>query len=135
MIRTVRLVFAAAALTGLLLAPVAFAQDDDGGDDDGGDDAVMAAAIGCVATYDLVLARGLAGSHVAAVQKSRAQAREIYKEAAGLDDDAADADIAQADARLPSLLEDGNASLQKYRHICDEMLSDDDEDAPQATSA
>ena len=91
MIRTVRLVFAAAALTGLLLAPVAFAQDDDGGDDDGGDDAVMAAAIGCVATYDLVLARGLAGSHVAAVQKSRAQAREIYKEAAGLDDDAADA--------------------------------------------
>ncbi|HWU50960.1 MAG TPA: hypothetical protein VN042_13840 [Asticcacaulis sp.] len=136
MIRSVlRLSVAAIALIGLLAAPVAFAQDEDGGDDDD-TDAVMTAAIGCVATYDLVLARGLAGQQVAAVQQARAQAREVYKQAAQLDDDQVDADIAQADARLPDLLDDGNVTLQKYRHICDQLLSDDDgADLPQATGA
>lgn len=136
MIRSVlRISVAAVALIGLLAAPIAFAQDEDGGDDDD-TDAVMTAAIGCVATYDLVLARGLAGQQVAAVQQARAQAREVYKEAAQLDDDQVDADIAQADAKLPDLLDDGNVTLQKYRHICDQLLSDDDgADLPQATGA
>jgi hypothetical protein len=136
MIRSVlRISVAAVALMELLAAPIAFAQDEDGGDDDDSD-AVMTAAIGCVATYDLVLARGLAGQQVAAVQQARAQAREVYKQAAGLDDDQVDADIAQADARLPDLLDDGNVTLQKYRHICDQLLSDDDgADLPQATGA
>jgi hypothetical protein len=136
MIRSVlRISVAVAALIGLLAAPIAFAQDEDGGDDDD-TDAVMTAAIGCVATYDLVLARGLAGHQVAQVQKARAQARDIYKQASGLDDADADSDIAQADARLPDLLDNGNATLLKYRHICDQMLSEDDvNDLPQATGA
>ncbi|MGN6422514.1 MAG: hypothetical protein ACTHLA_04295 [Asticcacaulis sp.] len=136
MIRSVlRLSVAAVALIGLLAAPIAFAQDENGDDDDD-TDAVMTAAIGCVATYDLVLARGLAGQQVADVQQARAQAREVYKEAAQLDDDQVDADIAQADAKLPDLLDDGNVTLQKYRHICDQLLSDDDgADLPQATGA
>lgn len=136
MIRSVlRLSVAAVALIGLLAAPIAFAQDENGDDDDD-TDAVMTAAIGCVATYDLVLARGLAGQQVADVQQALAQAREVYKDAAQLDDDQVDADIAQADAKLPDLLDDGNVTLQKYRHICDQLLSDDDgADLPQATGA
>lgn len=136
MIRSVlRLSVAAVALIGLLAAPIAFAQDENGDEDDD-TDAVMTAAIGCVATYDLVLARGLAGQQVADVQQARAQAREVYKDAAQLDDDQVDADIAQADAKLPDLLDDGNVTLQKYRHICDQLLSDDDgADLPQATGA
>lgn len=128
--RVVRLVFAVAAIAGLLAAPMAMAQDDDsgGGDDAGDNSAVQATAIGCVATYDLVLARGLAGTHIAAVQKARTEAREVYKQAAGLDDDKVDDDIAQADSHMPAFLVHGNASLEQYRHICDALLSGDDDD-------
>jgi len=118
--------FGGLAAACLVAAPVAMAQDGSDGDDDGGDDqAVMTTAIGCVATYDLVLVRGLAGSQVADIQKAREQAREVYKQASGLNDDDTDADIAVADADLPRMLTNGNASLQEYRHICDDLLSDD----------
>lgn len=124
------LVFSLVAVLPLLAAPVALAQaDDDGDDDEASDQAIMSTAIGCVATYDLVLARGLAGSHIADIQKARAQAREIYKQASGLDDDDTDADIAEADAHFPALLKDGNASLQRYRHACDDLMDQADDDA------
>ncbi|MDI7774139.1 hypothetical protein [Asticcacaulis sp. EMRT-3] len=133
-----RLIPAVAAVACLLAAPVALAQDDGSPDtgaspeDSASNEDVMTAAIGCVATYDLILTRGLAGTHTVQVQKQRDQAREIYKEAAGLDDADTDADIAQADSRLPGLLENGHADLQKYRVTCDELLSDDP-DLPQAS--
>jgi len=109
------------AALSLCSASFAHAQDEDMSDEDA--DHMMTVAIGCVAAYDLVLARGQGGAKAKEIKRSRAEAREIYQQLGDLSDSETDQDIAKSEAVFPAILDQGTTTLKDIERTCDELLS------------
>ncbi len=96
-------------------------QTDDSDDNDQAQQ--VTADIGCVATYDVILA---AGKGRIKAQESLRHAREAALDAFRTDSDLPEADVraavAQADQALPDLLKQANESLAEYKAACDEAF-------------
>jgi hypothetical protein len=108
------------AVIGLCMAaPVHAAQADDDVDDQ---DAAqqLAQDIGCVATYDVILA---AGQGKIKAQETLRHARDAALEAFRQDSDLPEADVradvAQAARMLPNVLKESHQSLADYKAGCD----------------
>ncbi len=117
-------IFKAAALVALVgmfvAAPMAHAAQADSGDDDDDTGAQLAQDIGCVATYDVILA---AGKGRIKAQESIRHARDVALDAFREDSDLSEAevraDVVQADRMLPQLLKQANQSLAEFKAGCD----------------
>ena len=76
--------------------------------------------IGCVATYDVILA---AGKGRIKAEESLRHARDAALDAFRTDSDLPEADVraavAQADQALPDLLKQANQNLAEYKAACD----------------
>ena len=94
------------------------AQADDSSDDDTAQQ--VTADIGCVATYDVILA---AGKGRIKAEESLRRARDAALDAFRTDSDLPEADVraavAQADQALPGLLKQANQNLAEYKAACD----------------
>ena len=88
-------------------------------------DDIMAASIGCIATYDTILAQGKAGADTDKINDARAFAVEVYKEFSQETDDQVAADIKQADGLFPDMVAKGTTSLDEFRATCDAVFVDD----------
>lgn len=102
-----------------MAAPLAHAQVEDSGDDgDAGQQ--LAEDIGCVATYDIILA---AGHGKIKAEESLRHARDAALNAFRLDGDLSETQVrdavAQADQTLPDLLKRAHQSLGTYKAACD----------------
>lgn len=97
-------------------------QDDE--DDDASDDDILSAAIGCVATYDTIMAQSVT-TRTAKVRAARQAAYEAYRDYSGETDAQILKDILKADAAFPSVLAQGDTDLEDYVASCDDAFSDD----------
>ncbi len=86
---------------------------------------VLAASIGCIATYDMVLAKAPAGSDMSKVQNSRDFALQVYKEFSQESDEEVANDVQQADALFPDMVAKGTTSLEEFQATCDGVFQDD----------
>jgi len=113
-----------AAIGMCMASPMAHAaiQTDDGNDDDNASQQ-LTEDIGCVATYDVILA---AGKGKIRAQESLRHAREAALDAFRADSDLPEAQIreavAQADQSLPELLKAVHQSLADYKAACDDAF-------------
>jgi hypothetical protein len=105
-----------------LSAPVVHAAQTDDGDDDGdaSPSQQLTEDIGCVATYDVILA---AGHGRIKAEESLRHARDAALDAFRTDSDLPEiqvrAAVAEADRALPDLLKQANESLADYKAACD----------------
>jgi len=94
------------------------AQADDPDDNDASQQ--VTEDIGCVATYDVILA---AGKGRIKAEESLRHARDAALDAFRTDSDLPEADVraavAQADQALPGLLKQANQNLAEYKAACD----------------
>jgi len=103
-----------------IIAPLSVhaAQADD--PDDDGAAAQLAQDIGCVATYDVILATGKGKIKA---QESLRRARDAALDAFRQDSDLSEAevrdDVAQADRMLPDMLRQTHQTLAQYKADCD----------------
>ena len=97
------------------------AQTDDSDDNDAAQQVTQ--DIGCVATYDVILA---AGKGRIKAQESLRHARDAALDAFRTDSDLPEAyvraAVAQADQALPELLRQANESLAEYKAACDDAF-------------
>ena len=105
-----------------LLSTTAFAQGTPDTDAPADED-VITAAIGCIATYDMVLAKG-AGLKAGAIRTARESAVEVYKEYSGLSDEDISAAIAKADQLFPSIVAHSQSTLADYEQSCNDAFMD-----------
>jgi len=129
---TLRKIAVAAAVLTLLGAGSVHAQDASSSapSDAPSDEEILTAAIGCIATYDTVVAQGKAGNDAAKIRAARDFAVEVYKEYSKESDEEVAADIKYADEAMPGLLADGKTTLEEFRAVCDAVFVD--EPAPAA---
>ncbi len=116
-----------AATLVLVAAPLAaYAQSADDGDDDD-QAAELAQDIGCVATYDVILAnaRGHKISALPSIQKARDLALNAFREDSDLPDEQVRAEITQAEQALPQMLQETHQSLADYKAVCDATFGAD----------
>ena len=85
---------------------------------------VLAASIGCIATYDLIIAQGKAGADTDKINAARAFAVSVYKEFSQQTDEQVAADIQQADTLFPDMLAKGTTTLDEFRATCDAVFVD-----------
>jgi nicotinic acid phosphoribosyltransferase len=117
--RVLKAAGALAAAWMCLAVPMAHAQVEDSGDD--GDAAQqLAEDVGCVATYDVILA---AGHGKIKAEESLRHARDAALNAFRQDSDLPETQVreavAQADRALPDLLRQAHQSLAEYKTACD----------------
>ena len=109
---------AAAWMAGAMPLTAHAAQADDPDDNDSAQQ--VTEDIGCVATYDVILA---AGKGRIKAEESLRHARDAALDAFRTDSDLPEADVraavAQADQALPDLLRQVNQSLAEYKAACD----------------
>ena len=111
----------------LASAPLAAHAQSAGDGDDDDQAAELAQDIGCVATYDVILANAH-GHKIAAlpsIQKSRDVALNAFREDSDLPDDQVRAEIAQAEQALPQMLQETHQSLADYKAVCDATFGAD----------
>ncbi len=122
--RVFKTVVVLAALGMCVASPMAHAaiQTDDNDDDDSASQQ-LTEDIGCVATYDVILA---AGKGKIKAQESLRHAREAALDAFRADSDLPEAQVremvAQADQSLPDLLKEAHQSLADYKAACDDAF-------------
>ncbi|EGF89826.1 hypothetical protein ABI_42490 [Asticcacaulis biprosthecium C19] len=122
----------AAVLLGLFTAP-AFAQDAAApSESEVSAEEVLTVSIGCIATYDTVVAQGKAGARAADIQKARGFAVEIYKEFSGESDEEVAADIQKAGELFPDMLKDSGTTLEDFQQTCDAIFLEEEDSAPTA---
>lgn len=92
-------------------------------------------ALVCVATYDLVISKQLAGPQAEAIADARDLARSIYIEASQSDETTADDDITRTDKALADAVASGKGNLDEYHSTCDSLLMGDDPDDGADTNA
>jgi len=95
----------------------------DDGDDDDSTSQQLTEDIGCVATYDVILA---AGKGKIKAEESLRHAREAALDAFRTDSDLSETEVraavAQADQSLPELLKAVHQSLKDYKAACDDAF-------------
>lgn len=84
---------------------------------------VLTAAIGCLATYDMVLAKG-ATAKTEKTKKARQSAYDLYKQYSGQTDEQAQADIKKADEIFPGMVAQGPTKLEEFEATCDSAFMD-----------
>ncbi len=92
------------------------------------DDDIMTVAIGCVATYDILLAKA-PDDKTEARKTARDAARQVYMAYSGEKDDAVDADIKLADQMLADDLTKNGGKAEDYAGLCDSVFIDGLKDA------
>lgn len=133
MIRTGCVVLSALALLGASAAgaqetPAPTTPDSAAPSDAPSDADVANMALVCVATYDLVIAKQLAGPQADAISDARDLAKSIYMEASQSDEAAADDDITRTDKALADAVASGKGNLDEYHSTCDSLLMGDEPD-------
>jgi hypothetical protein len=101
-------------------APIAAhaAQADD--PDDDGAAAQLAQDIGCVATYDVILAAGKGRIKAEeSLRRARDAALEAFRQDSDLPEPQVRDDVVQADRMLSSMLQDTHQTLAQYKASCD----------------
>ncbi|ESQ74643.1 hypothetical protein [Asticcacaulis sp. AC402] len=93
---------------------------------------VLTVSIGCIATYDTLIAQGKAGARAAEIQKARAFAVSVYKEFSGETDEEVASDIAMADQAFPEMLKDSTITVESFQETCDAIFFDEPEAAAPA---
>lgn len=121
----------ATALVTLFATPV-LAQDAPAEDAPLTDEDVLTVAIGCIATYDTVVAQGKAGGDAASIATARKMAVDVYKEFSGESDEEVASDIAESAKIFPEMLKTADVTLEEFRETCDAIFTDEEEDAPTA---
>lgn len=99
------------------------------------DEDILTISIGCIATYDLLLAKP-ADDKTAARTEARAAARKVYMAYSGEKDEDVDADIKLADQMLTDDITKNNGNASDYAGLCDSVFIDGmkDADAPASQS-
>ncbi len=97
------------------------------------DEDIMTVSIGCIATYDILLAKGQ-DDKTAARTAARDAARKIYMAYSGEKDEDVDADIKLADQMLADDIAKNNGKPEDYAGLCDSVFIDGLKDAASAPS-
>jgi hypothetical protein len=89
----------------------------------------IAASIGCLATYDLVLSKGVTPK-TEKTKAARQAAYELYKQFTGKSDADAQADVKKADEIFPGMIAQGTTKLEEFEAVCDGAFMDPPPAAP-----
>ena len=81
-------------------------------------------SIGCIATYDMILAKG-AGAKTAKITTARDFARQMYTVISGETDQQVADDIKVADPKLADALSKDGTSAAQLETTCDSLFMDD----------
>ncbi len=83
----------------------------------------LAMTIGCIATYDTILAKG-AGDKAAKMTEARGMAKEMYAYISNEADDQVEKDIKLADQMLPDILKEQGTTAEDLQSVCDTLFLD-----------
>ncbi len=84
---------------------------------------VLTAAIGCLATYDMVLAKGTTPK-TEKTKKARQAAYDLYKQYSGQTDEQVQSDVKKADEIFPGMVAQGTTKLEEFETTCDAAFMD-----------
>jgi hypothetical protein len=79
---------------------------------------ILTASIGCLATYDLVLSKGVTAK-TEKTKAARQAAYNLYKQYSGKSDEDVAADVKKADEIFPGMVAQGTTKLEEFERTCD----------------
>lgn len=79
---------------------------------------ILTASIGCLATYDLVLSKGVTAK-TEKTKAARQAAYNLYKQYSGKSDEDVAADVKKADEIFPGMVAQGTTKLEEFETTCD----------------
>ncbi|HVZ30081.1 MAG TPA: hypothetical protein VG839_06775 [Asticcacaulis sp.] len=84
---------------------------------------ILTASIGCLATYDMVLAKGVTPK-TEKTKAARQMAYNLYKQYSGKSDADVQADVKRADEIFPGMVAQGPTKLEEFEATCDNAFMD-----------